>query len=563
MLKNTWSTLPKVPNIETFGILIGIARIPTLKAFDFFVKSYKHILTIPVFKSNDILDISKMMFGPTMFNFIGYTPSLPQAVSASLPEEPYGLSILLSKIAKINPEEIPIVEKFLFHKDGSISSQAAELLVRTIGKSAFNKLHARFVEVNKNVSAGVTVPYDYHNTQLFHKLLSLMVSIAPDKASKILLDETKHPTSLKRNVLSSPMTGDHNFVYLRYLSETYSTEALKYLLERVFGEYRSERLIYYADSIEKWSDRALVLSFIREKLNKNLEPIPIKLLGAEEFYPEAVAIFHALFSQTVLEKEGQPPTESFLTSIYDRDPFYWHMRERDKAMAWLPLALRAVRRVPDTEIAEKVLQIIEWQYAAINYKGFEIGISSSKESYEVFAESMDTLSILTPLQEYKSILEKSLRTNIIKNLLGFITKYGGGSQHKKYCSLITSCLIRFCESVPEKYMPELFSIVRDLYKKSIQRILSGDNADLSHISQVLVSLCQYANDELVLDFLRYLKSCPEKVPEENYSAEEFVSEMTTKPKSRKKTKKYSHMPLILLNAIKLSKGRRFLDQPKK
>jgi DNA polymerase III delta prime subunit len=566
ILKNAWSTLPKVPRVETFGVLAGIARIPTLEAFDFFVGAYKHIHTLPVFKSNDVLNISKMLFEPTMFDFIGYNPSLPQAVSASSTEEPYGLSILLSKTANINPEEIPLAEELLFHKDGSVASQAAELLVRTIGKTAFDKLHARFVEVNKKMSGGVTMPFDVYSTQLFHKLLSIMVSIAPDRASKILLDEIRYSSGHRRLSFSSPMTDNHDLVYLRYLSETYTTEALNYLLERVFGEYRAERLTFYADSIEKWPDRALVLSSIREKLNKNLEPIPLKLLGAwlgaDEFYPEAIAIFHALFSQTVLEKEGQPPKESFLLSIYERDPFHWDMRERDKAMAWLPLALRAVRKIPDTKIAEKVLQIIEWQYAAINYKGFERGISSSKESSEVLVESMDTLSILTPFPEYKSVLEKFLRTDIIKNLLVFITKFGGGGPHKKYCSLITSCLIKFCESVPEKYVPELLSIVINQYKKSIQKILSGDNAELSHISQLLVSLCRYANDELVVGFLRYLKSCPGKLLKECSMTDEFISEMVTKSKSREKTKKYSYMPLILLNAIKQSKGRRFLDQPK-
>jgi len=561
-LKNTWLTLAKVPKVETFGVLAGIARILTLEAFDFFVEAYKHIHTLPVFKSKDTLDISKILFGPTMFNFIEYNPSLLQAVPASSPEEPYGLGVLLSKVSKVNPEEIPLVEKLLLHDDGSVASQASELLVRTIGKAAFDKVHARFVKVNRKVSSDIGLSFDYYSTQLFHKLLSIMVSIAPERASTILLEEIKHPTTPRR-LFSSPMTDDHDLIYLRFLSETYSTEALKYFLERVYQEYRAERLIFYADSIEKWSDRALVLSAIREKLNKNPEPIPIKLLcawlGAEEFYPEAGTIFHDLFSQTVLRKEGPPPTEPFLRSIYDRDPQHWYMRERDKAMAWLPLALRAVRKKPDTEIAEKVLQIIEWQYAAINNKGFEKGLGSGKESSEVFAESLHTLSILIPLRAYKAILEKFLRTNLIKNLFGFITKDGNSGQQEKYRSVITSCLIKFCESVPEKYIPELFSIVSNQYKQSMQKILSDETVDLSQISQVFVNLCRYADDELVLDFLRYLKSCPEKVPEKRSSV---AFEITTKPEScqDKPAERYSYMPLILSNTIKLAKGRRFLAQ---
>jgi DNA polymerase III delta prime subunit len=564
ILKNVWAKLPKMPKVETYGVLAGIARIPTLEALDFFIKAYQHIHTLPSFKKTDILDIGKTMFGPTMFHSIGYNPSLSQAVSASSPEEPHELSELLSKVSKINPEEIPLVEKLLFHNDGSVASQASELLVRTIGEAAFDKVYARFIKVNRKVSGGGDLLFDFYSNQLFNKLLSIMVSIAPERASTILLEEIKHPTTPRR-LFSSPMTDDHDLIYLRFLSETYSTEALKYLLERVFWEYGAERLIFYADSIEKWSDRALVLSAIREKLNKNPEPIPIKLLGAwlgaEEFYPEAVTIFHDLFSQTVLRKEGPPPTDPFLRSIHDRGPQYWHMHERDKAMAWLPLALRAVRKKPDTEIAEKVLQIIEWQYAAIDNKGFELGFSSGKESSEVLAESLHTLSILTSFRAYESILEKFLRTNIIKNLFGFIDREGNSGQQGKYCSVITSCLIKFCESVPEKYVPELFSIVSDQYKQCIQRILGGETVDLSRISQILVSLCLYADDEFVLNFLRYLKSCPEKVPEERSSLA-FIFESTTKPKScqEKPPQRYSYMPLILLNIIKLAKGRRFLAQ---
>ena len=569
ILKNAWSKLPKVPKVETHGVLAGIARIPTLEAFNFLVDAYKNIHALPSFKKTDILDFSQPLFGPYIFHFVEYNPSLSEAISACPLEEADGLSELVPKVIKINTDEIPFVEQLLLHNSGLVASKAAELLVRTIGENAFPKLLDRFKEVNRKINRKPQFSGDFllnlYDTQLREKLLSIMVSIAPEKASKILLDEIKHPTSPRR-LLSSPMADDHDFVYFRFLSQTYSTEALKYLLDRVFLEYRAERLIFYADSIEKWSDRALVLSAIREKLNKNPEPIPIKLLGAwlgaEEFYPEAVSIFHDLFSQTVLRKEGPPPTEPLLRSLYDKDPQHWHMRERDKAMAWLPLALRAVRKKPDTEIAEKVLQIIKWQYAAIDNKGFELGFSSGKESSEVLAESLHTLSILTSLRAYESILEKFLRTNIIKNLFRFITKYRDIGREEKYCSVITSCLIKFCESVPEKYMPELFSIVSDQYKQSIQRILGGETVDLSRISQVLVSLCRYANDELVLDFLRYLKSRPEKVPKERSMAETFVLQDATKPRTRKKnlSKKYSYMPVILLNTIKLAKGRRFLAQ---
>ena len=257
--------------------------------------------------------------------------------------------------------------------------------------------------------------------------------------------------------------------------------------------------------------------------------------GAEEFLSEISSIFDHLFSITVLGQKNPPPSDPLLRQIYDRAPEYWHEHHFKEALARLPLAIRALRRVFSPEQTRKILQIIKQQFTLITSEASKIGLSTNKESLELFTESLNTFIETVCSQGDMRILEDFLGSTILKDLLDFTTNKDGSQVQKEYRSAVVFSLIHFCERVPQQYVERFFVVLTHQCTKTVDRVSSGEDLNLEGICKMVVSLCRRTNTDCVTELLSNL--------ELSYS---------------RCSEKCCDLIPVIIKAIKVVKGRRFL-----
>jgi len=538
-LKDSWAILPKKPTLEVNTVLVGITKIPTYEAFVFFTKAYKEIHTLPGFSTTDA------MFGFPILALIAYSPTLSQALTAfSAEESPEELSVLISLVQKVTKKELPLLKKLIFHKDLFVATDASKLLVKVLGDKAIPTLLKRLKSLGHQIDScegDADIPAKFHLYEIRNKLLSLIVQLAPDIASSILVDKLKNVKNISY-FTDLQTESDDRYLFLRLLADARTIVALEYLVSYACNGFNCKLADFCADLLEVWPDRVAVLGKLRD-YTRNGYPPDVKRakllsvwLGADDFCSEAISIFEDLFSHTVLGHEFPAPTEGLALQFYKKDPKPWQEHCFEEALSMQPLAVRAMREIPRSETLDQVLQIMEWQCSTLNKKAIKIGLVSRHTSFSLLVECLLVLSHFASIKFCMHIIERFISSQCLINLSELITLGNVPFQNSQYFPKVTSSILIFCENVPEKYVPLLFSVFSKLHQECINRISSDESIDLEPISNILLSLCRRADDELVVDLLCSLKNllC-----------------------QNKKRNCRSNI-LSLMEAIKFIRGRRFL-----
>lgn len=507
-LKDLWISLPKKPRLEVTTVLVGIAKIPTYEAFVFFTKAYKDIHTLPGFSTTD------PMFGFPILALIAYSPTLSQALVAfSADKSPDELSVLISLVQKITTKELPLLEELISHRDVSVATDASKLLVKVLGGKAVPTLLKRLESLEHLTDScedNADIFAKWHHNEIRNTLLSLIVQLAPDIASSILVDRLKKVKNIS-SFTDLQIAGDERYLVLRLLADTRTIAALDFLVSYACNSYICKLADYCADLLEMWPDRTTVLEKLRDYTGKGY-PLNVHRarllgvrLGANEFCLEAVSIFEDLFSHTVLGHEFPAPTEGLAYQFYQEDPKPWQERCFEQALSMQPLAVRAMREIQRSEIADQVFKIIEWQCSTLNKKAIKIGLVSGHTSFSLLVECLLVLSHFASIKFCVHIIECFINSQCLINLSELITLRDGSFQIRQYHKKISFSILVFCESVPEKYVPLLFSVFSRLHQECINRISSDKSIDLEPISNILLSLCRRIDDNLVVDLLCSLK----------------------------------------------------------
>jgi len=539
-LKDLWNSLPKNPGVEVSTTLVGIAKIPTYEAFVLFTKAYKDIHTLPGFSTTD------PMFGFPILALIAYSPTLSQALTAfSAEESPAELSVLISLVQKITTKELPLLEELISHRDVSVATDASKLLVKVLGGKAVPALLKRLESLEHLTDScedNADIFAKWHHNEIRNTLLSLIVQLAPDIASGILVGKLKKVKNIS-SFTDLQTASDERYSILRLLADTRTIAALDCLVSYACNSFNCELADYCADLLEMWPDRTAVLGKLKD-YTRNGYPLNAKRakllsvrLGADEFCSEAISIFEDLFSHTVLGHEFPAPTEGLALQFYQEDPKPWQERCFEQALSMQPLAVRAMREIQRSEIADQVFKIIEWQCSTLNKKAIKIGLVSGHTSFSLLVECLLVLSHFASIKFCVHIIECFINSQCLINLSELITLRDGSFQFIQYHKKISSSILVFCESVPEKYVPLLFSAFSRLHQECINRISSDKSIDLEPISNILLSLCRRTDDNLVVDLLCSFKNllCQNKKRDCQINI------------------------LSLMEAIKLIRGRRFLD----
>jgi hypothetical protein len=539
-LKEIWSTLPKTPRGEVHSILTCIARIPTHDAFQFFVEAYKDLFTSPDFELNEL---TEWLFNYFMVDYIEYSPSLLQAIAVFPPDKyPNELGMLLSKVRKITKKEVRLLEQFVFHDNDNIADSACKLLAKTSSTASFPILISRLESVNKKLfPILIYESSQLELCQLRNTLLQEIVHIDPQESSKFIIGQISQIESQNRS-LFHPWTSTvpkFYWPFISALSETRSQEALNLLVERACQAFDPDLSTYCANLLEGWPERDMVLAAIKDYSQNGKYSRYAKLLRARfkgtKCSVDILKLFDDLFSQTVLKEKSLPISDPSCRLVYYEKQQGTTEYSLAEALHLLLMAVRAVSMTPSPEITEKVLHILKWQYEHVVGIARKIGNGPMVMSLDLLAESLSTFTSLILRGASRPILERFLRSDTLGHLLDLITKEWHGS-FDECCSNLTRSLVRFCESVPNEYVPELFSILCNKYKQVSNQLFSAKfDIPAERICQVIVTLCRRVDDDLALGFINDIE-----------------------PPSPQIDQKHLHIVPEFVKAIKLAKGRRFL-----
>jgi len=249
LLKSTWVRLPKDLSAEVACVLSAIASIPTYEAFEFFVDGYKHIHSLPSFELKGFEDIGKLLFCSAMCTFIGYSPSLQQAVDAFSPQDaPDELGVLLSMISRVKPAELQLLGDLVFHENSLVASRASELLVKSLGAEGLPTLMKRLIQIENKIAKSTLTTYGYLDFQLRSSLLRMIVQLAPEEASKALVERIKKIKD--KYPISSYDNESYRCFLLELLSETRSPEALNVIIKEACLGFRPKTAIFCVELLE-------------------------------------------------------------------------------------------------------------------------------------------------------------------------------------------------------------------------------------------------------------------------------------------------------------------------
>ena len=183
------------------------------------------------------------------------------------------------------------------------------------------------------------------------------------------------------------------------------------------------------------------------------------------------------------------------------------------------------------------MRIIQWANESL----------SSEEKYpaEVLFESITQailkLTTLAKLNRSSKIIDYLLSLNIFENILSLIQKGGGHFytyENEQYSNeKLESALIRFCDTVPNVYVPQLLLLSQKMFINSITQPLLGKESNLEVLPNIILCLCNRADHSFVSKSLQFLYS-KLSVADAQENCDNIVS---------------------LIEKIKLAKRRRFLS----
>jgi len=312
---------------------------------------------------------------------------------------------------------------------------------------------------------------------------------------------------------------------LELLARTRTTEALEHLVERACVSPFTEQVLFCADQLKAWPDRATVLKtlgdFCAKSQHKSRDALLIRaLLGEDKFLPQIKPIFDDLFGRCVLTQIEYQPNEDILKWLYNGDLEEWRKSERAVDLCRLPLATRAVARVPSSDVAQKTLQIVRWAISVL--------LSAEEEQHR---DDEDVLELLCPpylprfgevgrhtSEEFRvwhadgrmnnpcwhnqtPALRLAREPDIVKALLRILVEVTGKYRFR-HCERLVTALTEFCDKVPDKCVAHLLSTAVDYYGSVSQGVL--DKVDLEKMCGVVLSLCRRADSETVATSVRFL-----------------------------------------------------------
>jgi hypothetical protein len=505
-LTHTWQAMSKAPTMELFSVLTSIARIPIPEAFYFFTDEYKKLTSYPEFKLNEI---TSLLFGPTIVDFIGYAPSLTQAIEAFPPEtSAEELVFLLPKLTEISSEELPIWETLISHKNRSLSYKAIDLISKSTSSKVLPIMATKLItEYEQILQSSVSWPQTVHRAGFQKDILSAIARLLPERAFAFIVKEINHSLNFGWP-LNQSIEGFHQLL-LYLLSEIRSSQALLELIKKACSDFRPRSLTYCAFLLENWPAKNDVMKALYDYDNRTSGRIDsVKLLGAclgvEEFFPHVSYILNDWFAKTVNANMCSPPIDQHMQSLYNQDPQSYFELQFENTLTKLPLAVRAARRLPQLDVAQKIIEIIKWQLAGLKDDLFEITQGPWRFSSELFAECIETLTIIAPAVSQKTLLEILLQSDVFKETIELLTENGRYLLDRHSRSKVSYSLIAFSSQLPQEYFNTMLRLFKDTYQRTVKKAQAGESVNCDSICQILLGLCPQLDDNQTIELLKFL-----------------------------------------------------------
>lgn len=511
LLQNLWRSLPEKDVANGFGVFYSICKIPTHDAFRMVVDIYKELHSRP---ENDS-GLARFM-GSEFLTLVSYPPSLSELVT-EFPVETSEKEFhaLLTKVKEVTAEDLSLLKTLAFHKNEFLSLEACRLLTKLQGTAAIPTLVDRLH----------TVPLSFISYQFIRfRILELIRELDSDQFCEIIV-----------NMLTIENGYTSDIELWKMLATTQRKQLLKHYVRCACDKKSREASHICVDQLCAWPNRQEVADVFNAYLNKRTRANDrTSLLGAclgiDEFLKGICTDFDNMYSLVVLGNKSPPPEDSELLLIYNSDPASWHLGEYEKVLRLLPLAIRAVTKVVDANILEKILCIVDWSQPKL--------LSQSKHEkvlFEVIVQSVYGLTTFIGAHQGHPAVEQFIRSGRLQELLRLLVEEQCRRMSNRH-DAFEAVMIRFCESIPKKCIPHLLELTVESYQCFLKELQDGGEMRLDPILNMILTLCRCSDDNLVSELLKDLSNISYR------EGDEKTRNITT----------------VLIEKIKLLKGRRFL-----
>ena len=570
--KDLWDSLHE--DTAKCSAFWGICRIPTYQAFKTATGIYNDLRNED---SSNWGTLGQFMFSDcSCLTLISYCPSLKE-LAAEFPREEYPeeFKTLLSKVERVDPDDVSLLEELISSQDPSMVSSilfgsgilhVCKLLVKLQGSNAISTLMNGL-----NIAIQTPLLFSNDRSLCFKRIFEIIIELDRNEAMEMLLlrlmVEDRYSDDITLWELNSIICTRDSIGYF----VKYAFKKLRGRLCEINSIMRTHvSVLYFAiDQIEAWPNpQDAVEEFNDCREGGNSVPDEVKLLGVfvkEDLYlSDVLNIFDNICARVIDEVRNTPPDLSFPQRFLDllkknadkKDAapetlhFYksilegedkrearWHEQDFEHNMKLFPLGIRALRciRVDDTQLISRLLNVIQWAHTKLLEGEDKSPSSKFPEEKEVLIEVItqclrSIAHILHDARDIRSIQEY-LEADIFKDLL--ILLLIREDARKQDYSRLRSGLMCFITSLPTECAKALLSKVMEVYEHQLEIRLAGKDVHLELVSEIILLLCQGFENALVYEVLQSLSAMG-------------------------KDKKDSDL-IRLIQEIKVSKGRRFLS----
>jgi hypothetical protein len=508
------------PDVAALESALAIARISTRESFEFVAQVHKMSRTK---KDSDPLweDIPLVACCE-----LKYSPSLQELLAAfPFPDANDVLGTLLHNVSDLTTDDQPAIEQLLASNEWLLISAVSDLLVRAKPPWASRLL----IEAHNA---------ERPNPPLIRAALSsAILRLDPSKAKERLdANTTTDVAEYFGSSFVNPLYHDDwHIPCLNVLINSQSNSAVDYLIRYAHQDAWNELTRFCIDELKRWPGRPYVLSKISDDLKtkwaawkdappiENCSMLRLELLstylGETECTERFRAIFNELFSRAILRKKVPLPSDKLLRQLRRKDSKSWndyHYRESLKALPW---AIRAAGTAGDQKIGRQLLHILQ----------------SETVEFELIVESLTSICFLARKEECSGLIQELLASEKLMTFMKVAVE-----ARDDLLSLNQSRMWKAFEqiynSVPNTLRSHMLTQITQLYFALLRPKAKGTNVNIRPLNEMIVSLVRQSTDQDAVAFLLLLKESLVALDE----------------------KAQRHIR-ILMEMIKVAKGRRFLD----